>query len=453
MSSLNFVLDAIKLPGREAPDDLWQKMVTVVKQEVGAPLQLSLAILEAEPWLRNHLQFVLAHLSEEEFAHVLDRAVSKFKEGSTSEHIESIVAQASLQFPHLLTGYLITFQDRIPNEGTYYDEFPWRSASDEEISTQLVIIRDETIPFAQRRLAWNRLLQTKRPDVIEQLIPYFNTLRIANYEGRPPEFHELFKLAEEYAELAGFPNQEILSADLNTYLYSVGFKFENGVLDELDMPQVYHVRFPDDFFDYLSLPPWLAREHPTWRLDADPSFTAEFGGVLQSKCGLCNSPLHRLLDFSPVPSGLDVSDMSRLVLATCLSCLGWEESELFYSHDEQGMPFSLESNGIECQPEFVISGLSSAKIQLCPSPARWRTQDWGLSHNENLNRLGGSPCWIQDSYYPICPKCENTMRFVAQLDSRLPTQEGEEFLWGSGGIGYAFWCDACQISAWTWQCT
>jgi hypothetical protein len=45
------------------------------------------------------------------------------------------------------------------------------------------------------------------------------------------------------------------------------------------------------------------------------------------------------------------------------------------------------------------------------------------------------------------------MSFLLQLDSELVTQEEAEWLWGSGGIGYFFWCDGCKISGGLYQCT
>lgn len=45
------------------------------------------------------------------------------------------------------------------------------------------------------------------------------------------------------------------------------------------------------------------------------------------------------------------------------------------------------------------------------------------------------------------------MTFLLQLDSDLPTEDGGEWLWGSGGIGYLFWCDSCKVSGLLWQCT
>ncbi|SUA50259.1 Uncharacterised protein [Paenibacillus thiaminolyticus] len=89
-----------------------------------------------------------------------------------------------------------------------------------------------------------------------------------------------------------------------------------------------------------------------------------------------------------------------------------------------------------------------------PAPARWRTQDWALSNGrENLCRIGGMPSWIQDAQYPSCPECRETMAFIAQLDSDLPLADGGEWMWGSGGIGYLFWCDCCKVSGHLWQCT
>ncbi|RJG26900.1 hypothetical protein DQX05_02445 [Paenibacillus thiaminolyticus] len=40
-----------------------------------------------------------------------------------------------------------------------------------------------------------------------------------------------------------------------------------------------------------------------------------------------------------------------------------------------------------------------------------------------------------------------------QLDSELPLADGQEWMWGSGGIGYLFWCDRCKVSGHLWQCT
>jgi hypothetical protein len=61
------------------------------------------------------------------------------------------------------------------------------------------------------------------------------------------------------------------------------------------------------------------------------------------------------------------------------------------------------------------------------------------------SQIGGLPCWIQDSEYPKCPDCSNTMVFVAQLnEADFPASEGTY---------YAFLCTCCRTTATTYQQT
>lgn len=61
--------------------------------------------------------------------------------------------------------------------------------------------------------------------------------------------------------------------------------------------------------------------------------------------------------------------------------------------------------------------------------------------------FGGEPAWLQADETPDC-RCGVAMRFVAQLEARLP---GMDF--GDAGCGYVFACAACDHEArWLWQC-
>jgi len=161
-----------------------------------------------------------------------------------------------------------------------------------------------------------------------------------------------------------------------------------------------------------------------------------------------------LLVFDPIPSGLGITRLKRLDLATCLSCLGWERQPLFYQHDNNGSPQNVGYDGPPVKPQFPVGPLREAEIGLAQTPRRWFWQAWGCSNSrENLNRIGGEPCWIQDAEYPNCPSCNKMMPYLFQLDSDLPTGGGGEWLWGSGGTVYGFWCDGCRISGLLWQCT
>ena len=106
------------------------------------------------------------------------------------------------------------------------------------------------------------------------------------------------------------------------------------------------------------------------------------------------------------------------------------------------------------ESDFVGLPLVETKVALVDLGPRWATQDWGHSNGrENLHRVGGPPCFVQDPDYQTCSGCGKTSHFLMQLDSELPAADGTEWLWGSGGIGYVFWCNACRRSSYMWQCT
>jgi hypothetical protein len=189
--------------------------------------------------------------------------------------------------------------------------------------------------------------------------------------------------------------------------------------------------------------------HPTWTLATDGP-ESRFGGTVESRCGLCGSQLHHLLTLPPDAfPGTRATDVS---LATCLSCQGWETQPLYFSHADPRRPRSLDEGQVT--PQFPSGPLVETQVRLAPTPARWRWQDWALSNGrENLSRVGGHPGWIQGAEFPSCVSCQEKMDFILQLDSNLPAEDSPEFLWGSGGICYGFWCARCEISAFLGQWT
>jgi hypothetical protein len=135
---------------------------------------------------------------------------------------------------------------------------------------------------------------------------------------------------------------------------------------------------------------------------------------------------------------LDIAFLSRPVLS--------------YRHTLDGGVEALDIGSV--RPEFVADPLYATTVRLAPTPARWSWQDWALSNShENLNRIGGYPCWIQSAGWPNCASCGNDMEFFMQLDSDLRTSGNGSWLWGSGGICYAFRCARCLVTAYSWQCT
>lgn len=399
----------------------FDKLLPLLQEQREQALPLAFLIIERVPEGGTFFDLLLSHLTEEEFRQVVDVAIDRMTDGP-SEVLDSVIAYSALQFPALLRPHLGALFDLRPNSGGYYEQWPWRSADPAEIARLKAIIASPASDSIRKR-AWECLLNACQPECIESAARTF-----------APEFDNGCGF-EAHAHLVGFDIQKSPPRRLHTEL-------------------AHHVIFPADYFAESDRPPWIARpNHPTWVLDEQPVGKAEFGGVSRSRCGSCDGQLHRIIRFGSADKILGIR-MPQIEFGTCLSCLGWEQPKLFFRHDDSGVPsaFSLESS--PKVPEFPAVPLKDTVVLITVSPSRWQLQDWALSNSrENLNRIGGSPSWIQDAQYPRCPKCRELMMFIMQLDSDLPTEEGGEWLWGSGGIVYFFWCDDCAISASLWQCT
>jgi hypothetical protein len=434
--------------------DALSHVIGLLQRDPSAGLPMVTALLANPMSSHGSVEVVLAHLSDADLAAAVDLAVRQWLAPPAERHdvVEHALLHAALQAPHLLAPHLAAFRDRPPNPDALGEEFPWRGADDAEIAALLGEMANDAAPMPRRRLAWRRLLETRRPEIIARVAAEHAPLRIAAREDLPAKWHELLSLADRAASLLGKPPPSLRRADVNSELHEVGFDLSDARLRRLHPDAVWHIRFPDEYLTSEVLARRAAM-HPTWRLPTDRAFAARLGGALRRRCRGCGGALHRLLALEPLPPGLGISELSRLELATCLACLGWTNGHSFYRHDSSGAPTCLAAAGAANSPIEDAGPLRATAVALAPSPSRWRMQCWVVAGDANLNRVGGEPTWIQSAEYPECPQCSTVMPFLAQLNSPLPAADGEEFLFGSGGIAYAFWCDGCRISAWLWQCT
>ena len=67
-------------------------------------------------------------------------------------------------------------------------------------------------------------------------------------------------------------------------------------------------------------------------------------------------------------------------------------------------------------------------------PFKWADEKIGKRH-----QLGGSPTFIQEEEYPVCPDCGEIMSFYAQLDSL-----NDDFIIADCGMIYVFICFDCN---------
>jgi hypothetical protein len=216
-----------------------------------------------------------------------------------------------------------------------------------------------------------------------------------------------------------------------------------------------HLRFPSRYIREDPRFPWLDI-HPTWHFAEPAVISARFGGeIVSARCNRCRSGLHHLITLDPVPPDLGITSVPHLSLCTCLSCVGWEEDARigYYQHDAAGDPNDITSSS-PGQPQFPVGPMVETTVDLIETPPRWRWQDWAMSNSrQNLHRVGGHPCWVQTPDFPTCPRCNQLMPFLMQLDGDQKTVDAGHHQWGSGGLAYVHWCDGCRVSATFWQCT
>ena len=363
----------------------------------------------------------LTFVSEPELAELATHAVALLERDADNAAAAACIACVSLQAPQALQPHLGRLFLLRPNASTYFVRWPWRAAMPEDVAFLEGVVRDEGETTEERLFTWRCLLETRREPVLRWLI-----------ENRPP------------APLSSIDDE----------LARVGFEATSTGPRRLFPERGFHLRFSDAYLADFADPPWRPKTlEPSWTLPAEDALSVRFGGAGSGTCTSCGGRMHQMLGLVPVPSGLGVTSVDRLTLETCLSCLGWELPALQVQHERDGSTQMLAGHAL-VTPQFLARPLREAEVQLSRTPPRWQRQDWSASNaRENLHRVGGEPTWIQSPDYPSCPLCAGRMSFLAQLDSFLPSAAGGEWLWGSGGIAYFFWCDGCRVSHASWQCT
>jgi hypothetical protein len=371
-------------------------------------------LLERPP--RNSVFFdaLLSFLPPGEWKTLAELAVLRLRTDPANEIAESIVEYGSLQAAEALADEPETLFSVARYFRTYYGAYAWRGAPEEAVPfLERVLTHGDS---EERLRAFRCLLQMRRPGALA-------------------------------TAMAGSRSLGLDTGMLTAHLHEVGFEQRGGAFFRLFESAPLHLAFPPDYVG--TLPAHTLRDlHPSWGGPA-PGDGVRFGGRGSGNCSVCGQACHHLLTLEPVPACTAVSQLPRLELDTCLSCLGWSVPALWFRHDREGTPSALPS-GERKEPEFPADPLGEVTARLVRLDDRWDWQAWGASNGrENLHRIGGHPTWVQSAEYPKCPECSSTMRFLLQLDSELD----KGWLWGSGGILYVFWCDRCAISGQLWQCT
>ena len=410
----------------------FERMADIIRGKPDQVLPFVRAVLNKLPDSGTFLHASLSFLPQEEWPEVVEASVGRLIESKEHESAESVIAYASLQCPESLHHWLDQLLDIAPNSGAYYETWPWRQSGSLHLARLEEVIANHP-DLEVRRKAWQKGFETRNDEVVHRMIELELSVDLDHHLRR--------------ARLSGALN-------INDYLRIVACEWAAGTLRPLAARSGFHLTFPSGYVEEDR--PWLKPIiHPTWSLVSQlEAIEVQFGGYGVGTCAHCGGRSHNLITSRQFPQLENVFEGGALCFETCLSCLGWEAEIIYCEHSDDGSAQMLNRTGKTGEPQFPAVPLAECTANLIPTPKRWQYQDWALSNSrENLNRFGGEPCWIQNADYPTCPGCEKTMRFLAQLDSDLPTSDGGEWLWGSGGICYMFWCSECRMSAALWQCT
>jgi hypothetical protein len=402
-----------------------ERALEVVISSPESAVELLKLALDEIPKGGTFLDAAICFMPDDAFAEMAELALERFGADRRNRLAEDVIHYCSLQSVGSLHPHLDTIFKLAPNSGTYYECWPWRESGQQHFAYLGNVLENDG--DSERRFrAWNAMLETREPEVLQ------------------------FAMAKAHRASP--------SGRREAYLLLVGFEFAETGLRKLYTDSVYHVFFPSDYLpaERAPLVKWrnvIRQHHPTWKLVDNCAPKMRFGGQSQGRCACCGGELHHFITLEPIPATLKITGLEQLELATCLSCLGWEQQRLFYTHDQNGQLQQAGFDGARIEPQFPAVAFKPTEVQIVQISPRWQWQNDAASNGrENLNRVGGDPCWIQDSEYPTCPECGKRMVFLLQITSDLPTIDGGEWMWGDSGICYSFWCDECKVSGYLWQC-
>ncbi|MFY0475531.1 hypothetical protein [Achromobacter marplatensis] len=425
------ILDAFERLGWKNNDPMAQ----MLRLRLEDPKALGELVAQALDRALDNATFIDAALDimdDDAYSATVTLAWQRAMQGVRSNILSAVLDSAALQHPDAFAGHwerLLTAVHTGKGGPEYLAGQAWRALDDATIDAWRAGLEPDTREGTLGRARAIALLRSRRPNAV---------------------LHAWARL---------FPDASDPAA--RSWLMLAGYARHANGLRSLHTESPLHIGFSAAQRKPMlaSQPAWrrdIQKVHPTWNPGTPPVTQARMGGVLASTCGLCHAPLHRLLSVQePALAGIDGS--GPIEFATCLSCQGWEsDGPMFYRHDADGVASAhpVQQRDDPVRPEVVADALQDAEVQLFTAPTRWAWQDWGESNGrQNLSRVGGAPSWVQSPDYPACPDCQQDMAFVMQLDSGLPQADGGEWLWGSGGCNYTFWCAGCHVSGQLWQCT
>lgn len=166
-------------------------------------------------------------------------------------------------------------------------------------------------------------------------------------------------------------------------------------------------------------------------------------------CKWCNGKLTNLFIFdlnNPIFEFLPFEG-NKLTIATCEVCVTWVNPIFMEVSNAGEVSWSICNEKIDkiSLDPLNYMRMPMNKLYMSKEPrAVDYAANWSLP--TTFSQIGGMPTWIQDPAYPDCPKCKNTMVFIAQIAK-------EDFKTNDEGMYYNHICFTCNITATGYQQT
>ncbi len=237
---------------------------------------------------------------------------------------------------------------------------------------------------------------------------------------------------------------------LNSHLIEQGMIWAGNDLNRLYPEEVWHMIFPQGYLQQ-------ATEHETFQFTRPLLGEYVIGGKMKAQDHRGRSVfLHHMISLDPIPTHLKIRGLQRLIFACSLDAVLLGGGLTYQQHHVNGsitlpMPIqSAQDETLQVMPQEPITPfVRSGKVKFANQGPAWYFQRYIYGHNHY--RLGGPPVFFSGTFYPDCQKCNQTMRFLMELDSSLPQANGQKLEWGIEGMAYLYWCDSCSISAIHWR--
>jgi hypothetical protein len=239
-----------------------------------AVFDLARAVIRRFPEGGTFLDAVLSYLLESLWDGLVSFALDALADSNDNDAACSIIAYARLQNPSSLHPHLDRIFNQRPNERAYYENYPWMALGDGHFEFLRGVIEGPDQEPGRKLKAWRAMLQTRHPDWL------------------------VYALMHDEPVLAPNPWTSI-SDTIKAYFHLLGQHREERGIRRLCPDSLHHLVFQERYFEGQSRPPWLARVHPTWRLEPSHGLAPmRFGGQAQGNCSVCGGRLHRFQRFT-----------------------------------------------------------------------------------------------------------------------------------------------------------